>query len=366
MQRSETAIEDLRVSAFKIPSDGPESDGTYRWNNTTIVLVELIAAGQNSLGYSYTTSAAGNLIDDELKHIVIGRDALSVSATWIALNEHVRNMGRPGIASMAISAIDTALWDLKAKLLNQPLVTLLGQVREAMPIYASGGFTSYSEERLQDQLGNWVEQGIPRVKMKVGRDPDRDPARVAAAREAIGDDAQLFVDANGAYSRTQALGLAYAFSEVDVSWFEEPVTSDDLAGLRAVCEDAPLGMSIAAGEYAFTVDDIRRMLEAGAVDVLQVDATRCGGFTGFLQASALCEAHHVPLSSHCAPALHLHLGCSARPFIHGEYFHDHVRIERMLFDGVPEPENGALRPDLTRSGHGLELKAGDAEQFRIL
>lgn len=358
-------IEDLHVSIFKIPTDAPEADGTFKWNSTTMVLVEASAGGKHSLGYTYASTAAATLIRDDLKDVVCGRDAMSVSGAWEAMVHHVRNIGRPGIASMAISAVDTALWDLKAKLLDLPLVQLLGQVREAMPIYGSGGFTSYSDDKLQEQLAGWVEQGIPRVKMKIGREPDCDPHRVAAAREAIDNEAELFVDANGAYSRKQALELAYVFSEMDVSWFEEPVSSDDVAGLHLLRDDGPLGMDIAAGEYGFDVGYFKRMLDAEAVDVLQADATRCGGFTGFLQASALCEAHHLPLSSHCAPASHLHVGCAARPLIHAEYFHDHVRIEQMLFEGVSQPENGALKPDLSRAGIGLELKRADAEQFRL-
>jgi L-alanine-DL-glutamate epimerase-like enolase superfamily enzyme len=234
-----------------------------------------------------------------------------------------------------------------------------------MPLYGSGGFTSYSNERLQKQLGNWVDAGIPRVKMKIGRDAAADPGRVAAAREAIGEEAELFVDANGGYSRKQALELGYAFSELDVTWFEEPVSSDDLEGLRLMRDDGPPGMDIAAGEYGYGVTCFERMLKAGAVDVLQADVTRCGGYTGFLQAAALCEAYHLPLSAHCAPALHLPVGCAAGPLRHAEYFHDHVRIEQMLFDGLAQPEHGALRPALSRLGNGLELKRSDLEKYRI-
>src|SRR6185295_7261086 len=132
----------------------------------------------------------------------------------------VRNLGRPGICSMAISAVDTALWDLKAKLLGLPLVRLFGQMREAMPIYGSGGFTSYSNDELQKQLGNWAGQGISRLKMKIGRDAKADVERVTLAREAIGPDTELFVDANGAYTCKQALEQAHIFSEQSVSWFE--------------------------------------------------------------------------------------------------------------------------------------------------
>jgi L-alanine-DL-glutamate epimerase-like enolase superfamily enzyme len=364
MQRT-PVIDDLHVSAFKIPTDAPESDGTYEWDSTTIVIVEATGGGEISLGYTYANSATAKLIDDELKDLLIGRDAMSVRGAWDAMVHHVRNLGRPGIASMAISAVDTALWDLKARLLDLPLVRLFGQVREAMPIYGSGGFTSYSEARLREQLGAWVEQEIPRVKMKIGRAPEGGAHRVAAARQSIGEEAELFVDANGAYSRKRALELAYEFSELDVTWFEEPVTSDDLEGLRLLRDSGPPGMDIAAGEYGYDLPYFERMLDAGAVDVQQADATRCGGFTGFLQAATLCEAHHVPLSAHCAPTLHLHVGCAIRSLRHAEYFHDHVRIENILFDGIPQPQNGTLKPDLSRPGMGLELKRSDAEQFRV-
>ncbi|HEX4665213.1 MAG TPA: enolase C-terminal domain-like protein [Chthoniobacterales bacterium] len=364
-----TPIEKVEVWAFQVPTDQPESDGTYEWDSTTIVIVEAEAGDQSQkhlgLGYSYADKATATLIESKLKDVVLGRDALSPNGAFVAMTEAMRNLGRPGICSMAISAVDTSLWDLKARLLGLPLVRLFGQMREAMPIYGSGGFTSYSNKKLQEQLGRWVEQGIPRVKMKIGRDAAADPKRVAAARAAIGDEAQLFVDANGAYSRKQALELAYAFSELDVSWFEEPVSSDDLAGLRLMRDEGPPGMEIAAGEYGYDIGYFERMLATGAVDVLQADATRCGGYTGFFQAATLCEAHHLPLSAHCAPALHLHAGCAAGPFRHAEYFHDHVRIEHMLFDGIPQPHDGTLRPDLSRPGNGLELKRKEAQKFAI-
>jgi L-alanine-DL-glutamate epimerase-like enolase superfamily enzyme len=327
------------------------------------VLVRASAADRTGLGYTYADAATARLIEDLLSQVVKGRDAMAVAANWNAMVGRTRNLGRPGIVSMAISAVDSALWDLKARLLNLPLVTLLGAARESVPIYGSGGFTSYSTEQLQRQLEAWVEQGIPRVKMKIGRDARSDLERIRSAREAIGPDTELFVDANGAYSRKQALAQAEKFSEANVRWFEEPVSSDDLAGLRLLRDRAPAVMEIAAGEYGYDLGYFRRMLESGAVDVLQADATRCGGITGFLQVGALCEAFHLPLSAHCAPALHAHVCCSATPVRHLEYFHDHVRIEQMFFDGIRPPVNGELRPDLSRPGMGFELKQADVERF---
>jgi L-alanine-DL-glutamate epimerase-like enolase superfamily enzyme len=254
---------------------------------------------------------------------------------------------------------------LKARLLGLPLVRLLGAVRESVPVYGSGGFTSYSVGQLREQLGGWVAEGISRVKMKTGRDPGADLERVRAAREAIGPAAELFVDANGALTRKQALAFAEAFAELGVTWFEEPVSSDDLDGLRLLRDRAPAGMAIAAGEYGYDLFYFRRMLEAGAVDVLQADATRCGGITDFLRVGALCEAAPVPLSAHTAPSLHAHPCCALTPAVHVEYFHDHARIERMLFDGALQPVRGELHPDLSRPGLGLELKRTDAERFAV-
>jgi L-alanine-DL-glutamate epimerase-like enolase superfamily enzyme len=280
--------------------------------------------------------------------------------------QQTRNLGRPGITSMAIAAVDVALWDLKARVIGLPLCQLLGMVRERVPVYGSGGFTAYSPERLADQLGTWVDQGIPRVKMKVGSSPDEDPRRVLLAREAIGPSAELFVDANGAYSRKQALELAQRFrSEARVSWFEEPVSSDDLDGLRLIRDRAPAGMDIAAGEYGYDAPYFRRMLEARAVDVLQADVTRCAGITELRGVDALCRARSKPLSLHCSPTIHANVGPALQTLVHLEYFHDHVRIEHMLFDGVLTPVAGELRPDLTRPGIGLDFKRADAARFAI-
>jgi L-alanine-DL-glutamate epimerase-like enolase superfamily enzyme len=359
-RRVAAPVERLEVAAYTIPTDAPESDGTLEWDSTTFVVVHAEAGGKRGLGYTYAHTAAAAVIDDPLRKLVEGQDAFAIPAIWDALGSRVRNIGRPGIAATAISAIDTALWDLKARLLELPLCTLLGAARAAVPIYGSGGFTSYSPARLEEQLGGWAADGIARVKMKVGRDPAADVSRVEAARRAIGS-AELFVDANGAYPAKQALAFAKRFAEHDVTWFEEPVSSADFDGLRLVRERAPAGMDVAAGEYAYVPADFRNLI--GAVDCLQADATRCLGITGFLRAAALADAHGLDLSAHTAPSLHLHV-CLAVPRLrHLEWFHDHVRIERLLFDGFVEPVAGSLQPDLTRPGYGLELKEADAERY---
>ena len=318
------------------------------------------------MGYTYADPSASALVNSKLAQVVAGNDALDPPRAWRQMQAAVRNLGRGGVAATAISAVDTALWDLKAKLLDVPLAHLLGRYRDTVPIYGSGGFTSYDDGLLAEQLADWVEQdGCRWVKMKIGTHPERDLARVACAKSAIGR-ATLFVDANGAYGVKQATDLAHRFAvEQGVTWFEEPVSSDDLAGLRRVRDHAPLAMEVAAGEYGYEPTYFRRMLEAGAVDVLQADATRCGGVTGFMLAAALSDAFHIDLSAHCAPALHCHLGTAAPRFRHCEWFHDHVRIERMLFDGAPVPNDGAIRPNPEKGGFGLVFRTQDAERYAV-
>ncbi len=350
--------------AYTIPTDVPEADGTFSWSETTLVVVRLDAGEVQGIGYTYSHKLAAPLARDLLTHAIIGADPFDIPLLFSKMRYLQRNYGREGLAATALSAIDIALWDLKAKLLNQPLSKVLGQIRPGAPVYGSGGLTSYSDDQLRAQLAGWVQDGIARVKIKIGSDPGRDLARVQVARESTGPETELFVDANGAYSRMQALRFAERFAkDWHVVWFEEPVSSDDLEGLRLVRDRAPAGMDIAAGEYGWTAMSLQTMLAAGAVDVLQADATRCGGVTGFMGAAALADAHPLPLSAHCGPSVHMHLACAARPLRHVEYFHDHVRIESMLFDGFQAAKNGCMYPDLQRPGLGLEFKLKDGEKF---
>ncbi|HYZ27835.1 MAG TPA: enolase C-terminal domain-like protein [Thermoleophilaceae bacterium] len=343
----------MRVQTFEIPTDEPESDGTLAWDATTVVVVEVEADGRVGLGYTYADASAAQLIESKLAPLVDEHDPMAPPATWMRMRAALRNVGQQGLGAMAISAVDIALWDLKAKLLGVPLADALPRFHAAVPIYGSGGFTSYSLDRLQEQLRGWVGQGIGRVKIKVGRDPGADPERLDAAREAIGPDVELMVDANGAFDRVQALAWAQRYREQwNVTWFEEPVSSQDLEGMAFVRDHSPPGVAIAAGEYAWDLADLARM--ARCVDVLQADVTRCGGVSAFIRADGIARAHGIPLSAHCAPAASMHACCACESLAHLEYFHDHVRVERMLFDGVAPPHAGALHPP-DAPGLGLTL-----------
>jgi L-alanine-DL-glutamate epimerase-like enolase superfamily enzyme len=353
------------VSFYTVPTDSSEADGTFSWTSTSMVLVQLECGSTHALGYTYADRSTAVLAHKLLNEVVLGADPLCHGATLQGLLAAIRNLGETGIAMMAVSAIDNALWDLRARLVDLPLVSLLGQIRPSIPVYGSGGFTTYSDKQLTEQLGGWAERGFSMVKMKVGSQPERDPDRVITARQAIGPDCKLFVDANGAYTVTQSIELAHCFAQQGVCWFEEPVSSDNLLGLDQVRRRAPLGMDIAAGEYGYTAWYFRRMLDAQAVTILQADCTRCGGISGYLDAASLCWAHNILLSSHCGPSMHLHVCCAVPRAVHMEFFHDHARIERIFFEGFCEPQQGLMTPDLSRPGMGLELKKQDAERFRV-
>jgi L-alanine-DL-glutamate epimerase-like enolase superfamily enzyme len=358
-------VERLEVSAYTIPTDKPESDGTLAWDSTTLVIVEASGGGATGLGYTYGHEAIASIVSSKLESAVVGVDVLAPETAWAAMAGAVRNVLSSGLCGFAISAVDVALHDLKARLLGVSLADLLGRWHDGVALYGSGGFTSYTLEDLREQAAGWMDLGLNAVKIKVGRSPEDDPARLRAIREVIGDGVRLMVDANGAFQPARALDQAHhVYAPHRVSWLEEPVSSDDHDGLRRVRDGAPPGMEIAAGEYGTDLFHFARLLAAESVSVLQADATRCGGATGVRRADGLAKAHCLPLSAHCAPAISAHVFAACETAVHLEYFHDHVRIEDMLFDGVLTPRGGKLIPDASRPGLGIELKRAEAERWR--
>jgi L-alanine-DL-glutamate epimerase-like enolase superfamily enzyme len=369
MSDRSSIIESVEVGVFEIPTDQPEADGTLAWTSTTMVVVEVRAGGHTGLGWTYAGAGSATVVNEKLAVLCIGADSLNVPCINEQMARACRNLGRSGLVACAISAVDIALWDLKARLLEVPLAALFGQVRSDAPIYGSGGFTTYDEQTTRGQLEQWVGGwGIPRVKVKIGEswgaDPGRDLARIALVREVVGDEVEVYVDANGGYTRKQAVRMGRRFAqEYGVVWFEEPVSSDDLDGLREV-RDA-CDVDVAAGEYGYSLDYFAKMVSARSVDCLQVDVTRCGGYTIWQRAAAVAGAHNLQVSGHCAPNLHAHVATSVPNLRHLEYFHDHHRIETMLFDGTLAPDGGQLVPVLDSPGHGLSLRHSDAERFRV-
>lgn len=366
MIKSSLVISSARISAYTIPTETPEADGTADWDSTTVVLVEVTAGNMTGLGFAYANEAAGKVAKQFLQKVVLGSEPFDIPRIHHAMDRLARNWGRPGLVSSAIAAIDIALWDLKARLLEQPLLALLGKYSESVVAYGSGGFTSYSEQQLLNQLTGWAADGFGAVKMKIGRDPVADIQRVKAVYRELGGKTEIYVDANGAYHRKQALASSQSFSDLGVTWFEEPVTSDDRLSLHLLVEHAPPSIRIAAGEYIYVLDDARLLIEAQAIDVLQVDVTRCGGITNFLKISSLAESCHFPLSAHTAPSIHAIVCCASPPAINVEYFFDHQRIEEMMFEGAVRAQKGILQPNDSQPGLGLELKRKDVEGFSVL
>lgn len=362
-------ISSIRFQAYRVPTDGAEADGTLAWSATTVVVVEVGADGVVGTGWTYGSEACAAVIGRELTEAVMGIKVLDVPRAHEAMVRSCRNLGRPGIGSCAISAVDVALWDLKARVLEVGLAELLGRCHDQVALYGSGGFTTYDDERTREQLAHWVHDlGIPRAKIKVGESwgtqTGRDLARVGLARQAIGDDAELYVDANGAYSAKQAIRVGRRFeAEHGVVWFEEPVSSDDLAGLHLVREQ--VDMDVAAGEYGYNQTYFHHMLQAQAVDCLQVDVTRCGGYTSWLRAAALAAAHGLEISGHCAPHLHGPVAQCVPNIRHIEYFHDHVRVDALLFNGLTSPRQGCLEPEAAQPGHGMTLDRERAGKYEL-
>ncbi|HJC60693.1 MAG TPA: mandelate racemase [Candidatus Dietzia intestinigallinarum] len=363
------AIDGLCVSTYTVPTDAPEADGTLSWDSTDVVLVEARAGGLTGTGWTYAPAPCAEVVRALLEPVVTGASALDVPGIAVAMHRAVRNAPRVGLVGYAIAAVDCALWDLKARILDVSLASLLGRVREDVAVYGSGGFVSYSPAQLDQQLTRWVaDQQMSRVKIKIGHGPadapdlaaDRDWIR--RARAVVGEDVELFVDANGAYQATQAVRLMKDVADARVTWFEEPVSSDHLDQMARVRN--ALDIDVAAGEYGTDLFYFQRMCASGAVDCLQLDISRCGGITQWQRIAAVAAAHGLEVSGHCAPHLSAAAAASTPNLRHLEWFHDHVRIEHMFFDGSSDPSGGRITPRAGSPGHGLLLRASDVAGYR--
>ncbi len=358
-------LETPAVSAYTVPTDAPEADGIRSWDTTSVVVVEIGAGDATGTGWTYAPAIASDVVREQLTAAVVGLDALDIPAAHESMRAALRETGRGGISVCALSAVDIALWDLKARLLELPLIRLLGAAHDTVPVYGSGGFTTYHDTHLAAQLGGWVHgQRIPRVKIRIGEHHGsavgRDLARVRAARQVVGARTDLYVDAGGAYTRKQAVRVGRALAELEVGWFESPVADDDPSGLGLVRDSVVC--DVAAGGRAGDLAEIARTVPL--VDCVQADATRLGGLTAWLRAAALAQAHGLQISAHGAPHAHAAAAASVPNLRHVEWFHDHVRAESMFFDGVLDPTGGVVRPGCG-IGHGLRLRADQVGEYRV-
>jgi D-arabinonate dehydratase len=278
----------------------------------------------------------------------------------------VRGAGRKGAAFQAISTIDNALWDLKAKALGVPLYRLLGPAHKSVPVYGSGGWTNYTEDELVREQSRLVESGHLRTKMKVGKDFGKaereDVTRLAAVRHALGDNIEIFVDANNGYYAKQAIRIAEEFAEFNIGWFEEPVLADDIPGLAAIAQS--ISIPVATGEHEYTKYGFRDLITAGAVDIVQADIGRVGGVTEWMKVAHLAAAFNLPMAPHAYCYLHIHPAMATQNLKVVELLDiERIPMELYLVDPA-KPEGGALKPD-DRPGNGVQLDPHAVEKYRI-
>lgn len=345
----------LHTGVRHFPTPHPEADGTLEWEATTAVTVLAESGSHTGTGWTYSDPAAAAVVDGVLKSALAGADPHDPPLCWQRMVRACRNIGATGLVMQAISAVDIALWDLHARSVGVDLPRLWGAMRPSVRIYGSGGFVNEDESVLVDDIAEWTRMGATAMKIKIGQDRggavDRDLHRVRTLVDTAPAGTECMVDANGAYTPGQALRVGRQLDDLGVVWFEEPVTSDDPHTLGELAD--ALDCDVTAGEYAWTVTDAQRLVPQ--VDCLQLDVTRCGGYTGWFSAAAVAAGSHREVSAHCAPALHTPVAAATANLRHLEYFIDHARLEPQLADGVPTPSGGVLTPS-SAPGHGLTLR----------
>jgi L-alanine-DL-glutamate epimerase-like enolase superfamily enzyme len=279
----------------------------------------------------------------------------------------VRGYGRKGVAFCALSAVDIGLWDLKAKALGLPLYRLLGPYTDAVPIYGSGGWTNYTEDELVAEMTGYVEQGIKRVKMKVGKDFGRsereDIQRLAAVRKAVGDDVAIYIDANNGYYPKQAIYMAKEFEQFQVGWFEEPVLADDIPGLAEIRRATTI--PVATGEHEYTKYGFRALIAGGGVDIVQPDVGRVGGVTEWMKVAHLAHSFNLPVAPHAVQLVHLHLTCATPNLKVVEYLGNSHEGDKIWYTEFPEHKDGMWSPYPDRPGLGLELDPHAVEKWAV-
>ena len=323
--------------------------------------------GTEGLGIGQASPGVRQVIEAELKEVLIGQNPFDIERLWQDMFWRVRAYGRKGVALCALSAVDIGLWELKAKALGLPLYKLLGPYADSVPIYGSGGWTNLTEEELVAEMAGFVEQRIKRVKMKVGKDFGRsereDLRRVAAVRKAVGNDVALYVDANNGYYPKQAIYMAREFERFQVGWLEEPVLADDIQGLAEVRRATSI--PVAAGEHEYTKYGFRDLIARGGADIVQPDVRRVGGVTEWMKVAHMAHSFNLPVAPHAAQVVHLHLACATPNLKAVEYMNTALEGDRVWYTEFPEPKEGMWSPFPDRLGLGLELDSHAVEKWAV-
>lgn len=322
-----------------------------------IITVRLRAGGLEGHGYAYTIGRGGRavraLIDHDLAPLVVGQDASDIAALWKLMWQRLLYVGRGGLASFAIAAIDIALWDLRGLRENKPLYALFGAHARDIPAYGSGVDLPKSLEQLLAQTENFLARGLPGVKVKVGRpQPREDEVRVAAVRKLIGDKVDLMVDANMAWSADEALERGRRLERFGLYWYEEPTNPEDVAGHARLARE--LQTPIAVGESLHSPHEFRRYVDERAVEVVQIDPVTNGGITASLQALAAANDAGLKASSHYCDELAAHLLCAAK---HPVYLEKHAFALDAYLESAQQVVEGRVRPS-EAPGSGMRFDLG--------
>ncbi|MDR1589071.1 MAG: mandelate racemase/muconate lactonizing enzyme family protein [Oscillospiraceae bacterium] len=302
-------IKDIEIFLPVFRRTNPPYDSSFvlKLEGQTVVRV-ITESGAEGYGMTFSDPVA-EYIQKVLKEEVVGKDALACEDIWSAMFTQIRSSGRKGAALLGMSAIDIAIWDIRGKILGQPVYRLLGGTNRMIPAYASVGFLSMPDEEVAEKAVEYTEDGYKTLKIKVGYDSGRniraDFRRVEKVRRAVGDETGVIIDANGVYDAATAIRLAAMLEPLDISLFEEPTHADDIDGLARV--RSMTRIPVASGENEYTRYGCRDLMLARAVDVLQCDVTRAGGFTEMIKIAALAQAFNVKLAPHFWPQFSAHL-----------------------------------------------------------
>lgn len=355
-------IKKIDVHLVSNPISAGYTDATRKVEMIGYTVVRITTdQGLEGIGVTYHEvggEATRELILRNMAPKLMDRDPLENEAIWQEFFHYLRGVGRKGLMYGALSAIDIALWDLKGKIVDLPLYRLLGGNRTKIPVYASGGWTSFSDDQLVDEMKGMVAQGYKMVKFKVGVEGGtnirRDVERVRKVREALGPNIELLVDANNCFDAATGVQLANRIREYDIFLFEEPVFADDIPGLARFKRgtDIPLG----TGEHEYTKFGVRDLLMHDAVDIVQVDGARVGGYTELLKTAALTQAWNVRFAPHAMENIHLNLAGAVPNLLFLERLMMFEDITAKTFKNAPVPVNGFMEiPDLPGLGLSLDM-----------
>ena len=355
-------IAKVDVHLVSYPVSGNFADATRTVETVGFTVVRITTdQGLEGIGITYHEvggEATVALIQRNMAPKLMGRDPFETEVLWQEFFGYLRGVGRKGLMYCALSAVDIALWDLKGKIIGMPLFRLLGGNKTEVPVYSSGGWTSYSDEELVEEMTGMVAQGYRMIKFKVGveggHNTRRDRERVRKVREAVGPDIKLLLDANNCWDAATAVQFANTIREYDILLFEEPVFADDIPGLARFKRgtDIPL----ATGEHEYTKFGARDLLMAGAADIVQIDGTRTGGFTEMLKIAALTQAWNVKFAPHAMENIHLHLVSAIpnAPFLERLFLFEDLTAH--VFKDAPKPVGGMMTiPDLPGLGLALDM-----------